>query len=109
MIFMIDIDNTICLTVKDSEGNWDYPNAKPIYARIGKINDLYEQGHTIIYWTARGTSSGLEWTELTQQQIDSWGCMYHEVRLGKPSYDIWVDDKAFNDKHFFGYNEGYTV
>jgi len=53
---------------------------------------------------ARGSGSGIDWTELTKQQLDSWGCKYHEVRLGKPSYDIWIDDKAFNDEHFFDFD-----
>lgn len=105
MIFIVDIDNTICRTVKNDQGNWDYPNSTPINYRINTINKLYDKGHTIIYWTARGTGSGLDWSALTKQQLDEWGCKYHEVRLGKPSYDIWIDDKAFNDEHFFDYYE----
>lgn len=104
MIYIVDIDNTICLTVKDADGKWDYSISIPHKSRIEKINELYDNGHTIVYWTARGSSSGIDWTELTKQQLYSWGCKYHEVRLGKPSYDIWIDDKAFNDKHFFNGN-----
>lgn len=105
MIYIVDIDNTVCITRRDTQGKWDYPNSTPLEERISIINDLYDMGHTIIYWTARGTSSGLDWSELTKQQLDSWGCKYHEVRLGKPSYDIWIDDRAFNDTHFFESNE----
>lgn len=103
MIYMVDIDNTICWTRK-VDGKWDYPNSEPIQYRIDRINELYDGGNTIIYWTARGSGSGIDWTELTKQQLDSWGCKYHEVRLGKPSYDIWIDDKAFNDEHFFDFD-----
>ena len=103
MIYIIDIDNTICLTRKDAEGRWDYPNSVPYQYRIDMVNELYDGGNTIIYWTARGSGSGLDWTELTKQQLDSWGCKYHEVRLGKPSYDVWIDDKAFNDEHYFDF------
>ena len=103
MIFIVDIDNTICWTRKDAEGKWDYPNAEPFPGRIDMVNDLYDKGNTIIYWTARGSGSGLDWTELTKKQLDDWGCKYHEVRLGKPSYDVWIDDKAFNDSHFFDF------
>jgi len=109
MIYIVDIDNTICLTQKDADGKWDYPNSKPHVHRINHINKLYDEGNTIIYWTARGSGSGIDWTELTTQQLDSWGCKYHEVRLGKPSYDIWIDDKAFNDQHFFGFDCKLTV
>jgi hypothetical protein len=101
MIYIVDIDNTICWTRRNAQGKWDYPNSTPFEERINRINDLYDDGHTIIYWTARGSGSGIDWTELTKQQLDSWGCKYHEVRLGKPSYDIWIDDKAFNDEHYF--------
>ena len=104
MIYIIDIDNTICLTRKDAEGRWDYPSSLPYQDRIDMVNELYDGGNTIIYWTARGSGSGLDWTELTKQQLDSWGCKYHEVRLGKPSYDIWIDDKAFNDEHWFDFD-----
>jgi hypothetical protein len=104
MIYIVDIDNTICLTRKDAEGRWDYLNSIPYKGRIERVNELYDEGNTIIYWTARGSGSGIDWTELTKQQLDDWGCKYHEVKLGKPSYDIWIDDKAFNDEHFFDFD-----
>lgn len=87
--YIVDIDGTICVT-----RNGNYPESQPLPERIAKINALYDDGHTIIYWTARGMASGKDWSELTQQQVDAWGCKYHELRMGKPSYDVWVDDKA---------------
>ena len=50
MKIYVDIDNTICKT----EGT-DYKSAMPIKSNIKKINNLFEKGHEIIYWTARGT------------------------------------------------------
>jgi hypothetical protein len=100
MIYIVDIDNTICVTNK-KDGAWDYTNSTPITSRIKRINELYELGHIIKYWTARGSGSGIDWSDLTRNQLADWGCKYHELKLGKPSYDIWIDDKAFNDKHFF--------
>jgi len=100
MIYMVDIDQTICLT-PFVNGKHHYDLSVPLKHRIEEINKLYDQGHTIIYWTARGSGSGIDWTELTIQQLYDWGCKFEEVRLGKPSYDFWIDDKAFNDKHFF--------
>ena len=93
---MVDIDNTICI----SNGS-DYANSKPIIERIEKINELYKQGHKIIYWTARGGNSGIDWTDKTHSQLAAWGCRYDEIRMGKPVYDIWVDDKAINSEDFF--------
>ena len=101
MIYIIDIDSTICKTPY-IDGKNCYEDSIPYTNRIKKINDLYRSGHTIIYWTARGTSTGIDWELLTKRQLFDWGVMYHEVRFGKPSYDVWIDDKAFNDKHFFG-------
>ena len=100
MIYMVDIDQTICITPFFS-GKHHYKLSTPIKHRIEHINKLYDQGETIVYWTARGSGSGIDWTELTNQQLNDWGCKFHEVRLGKPSYDIWIDDKAFNDKEYF--------
>jgi len=94
--YIVDIDNTICKT----QGN-DYVTSTPCPDRIEKINSLYDQGNTIIYWTARGGTSGLDWTELTNRQLVSWGCKYHEIRMRKPSYDVWIDDKAINSEDFF--------
>lgn len=96
MIVIVDIDNTICLSI-----NSDYNNSQPYYDRIEKINKLYESGHTIIYWTARGMQSGKDHTALTKKQMTEWGCKYHELRMNKPSYDLWIDDKAINSESYF--------
>ena len=64
MIYYIDIDETIC----DYEGPRKYPLATPIKKNIEKINKLYDEGHTIIYWTARGTVTGLDWYDLPGRQ-----------------------------------------
>lgn len=99
-VYIIDIDDTICYTPKYN-GKARYDLSSPLYDRIAKVNELFDDGNTIIYWTARGSSSGEDHTELTHTQLSSWGVKCHDIRLGKPSYDIWVDDKAFSDKEFF--------
>jgi len=91
MEVFVDIDNTICKTKYG-----DYPKATPIFENIAKINKLYNKGHNIIYWTARGGTSGIDWTELTTKQLTEWGCLYNELRLDKPPFDIMIDDKAIN-------------
>lgn len=101
MIYIVDIDETICFYDNYVEGNRRYPEAKPYTKRIAYINKLYDYGHTIIYWTARGSSSGIDWSDLTKAQLDKWGCKYHELHLNKPSYDVWIDDKAFSDREYF--------
>ena len=94
MIIFIDIDETIC----DTPENRDYTLSVPIEENIQKANKLYDEGHTIVYWTARGSVSGRDLTELTNQQIKDWGAKCHEVRLGKPYYDLFIDDKNMNTK-----------
>ena len=89
MVVYVDIDGTIC-----SITNGIYTDAKPMMKRIRKINKLYAKGNTIIYWTARGSTTGANWVEFTNYQLDRWGCKYHELKVGKPHYDLWIDDKS---------------
>jgi len=98
MKYLVDIDNTIC--TQDADNN--YYNAKPFPHRIYILNKLFDEGHEIHYWTARGSSSGKDWADLTKAQLESWGCKYTTVSVGKPSYDVWIDDKAYNPQDFFG-------
>lgn len=102
MIIYVDIDETICVSPEDR----DYTLAKPIEKNIKKINSMYDDGNTIIYWTARGTGSGIDWRQVTENQFNKWGVKYHELRFGKPIYDIFIDDKNINSDTFFKTESG---
>ena len=91
MDIWVDIDHTIC---DYDEDTLDYTKAKPNFQRIDIVNSLYMKGHRITMWTARGTKTGINWYDTTKKQLDSWGLMYHELLMGKPAFDILVDDKA---------------
>lgn len=91
-IIYVDIDETICETPYIG-GKRYYYGATPIPSNIEKINKLYDDGHQIVYWTARGSRSGINWYDLTLSQISSWGCKFHSLRLDKPYYDLFIDDK----------------
>jgi hypothetical protein len=101
--FVIDIDGTIC----NNDGN--YESSIPKLERIEKINTLYDEGHTIKYFTARGMGrykdneklAYQEFYSLTHTQLKSWGCKFHQLILGKPSGDIYIDDKGINANEFF--------
>ena len=93
----VDIDETIC----QYESERDYNLALPIKSRIEKINDLYKDGNEITYWTARGSVTGIDWYEITKKQLAEWGCKYHELIMGKPSGDHYIDDKGVNANEFF--------
>ena len=38
---------------------------------------------------------------LTKCQLDIWGYKYHELIMGKPHADIFIDDKAMNSEDYF--------
>jgi len=91
MICYVDIDGVICT---DARGK--YEEVTPIFENINKINGLYDDGNEIILWTARGTVTKIDWRELTEKQLKEWGVKYHELKFGKPFYDLFIDDKATN-------------
>jgi len=97
MIIYVDIDETICYY----EEKRDYNLAKPYISRIEKINSLYDEGNIIVYWTARGTVTQEKWFNVTLKQLNSWNCKFHELRMGKPLYDLFIDDKNINSETFF--------
>ena len=98
MIVYIDIDETICKTSGDKNLPRDYSKAVPILGNIKKANKLYDDGHTIVYWTARGTKTGESWFGVTLAQLNKWGAKFHELRMGKPAYDLLICDKVLNSE-----------
>tara|TARA_Y100000361_G_scaffold153852_1_gene176923 strand:+ start:106 stop:399 length:294 start_codon:yes stop_codon:yes gene_type:complete len=91
MVIYVDIDETICFY----KGPREYPFAQPNFKNIEKINKLYDKGNEIIYWSARGTTTGIDWYEITLNQLQKWGCKYHNLNVGqKPPYDLLICDKT---------------
>ena len=91
MNIYVDIDETICYYADKRE----YPLALPDKAAIKKINKLYSEGNRITYYTARGSATGIDWYEITKDQIEKWGCKYHYLSVGeKPPYDLLICDKT---------------
>jgi len=89
MIIMVDIDGVIC------NNTWgEYKKAKPFKENIEKINKLYDEGNRIILWTTRGVITGIDWEKLTKQQMKEWNVKYHELKLDKPYYDLFIDDRT---------------
>tara|TARA_R110000851_G_scaffold296961_2_gene452172 strand:+ start:9073 stop:9408 length:336 start_codon:yes stop_codon:yes gene_type:complete len=91
-IALVDIDETICFYPKTRR----YDLGEPSQENIAKINKLYDEGWKIIYWTARGATSGIDYREHTLNQLNDWGCKFHELKVGdeKPHFDLVIDDKA---------------
>ena len=98
MNIFVDIDETICYY----KGERDYNLALPIKERIEKINELFNKGNEITYYTARGFVTGIDWYNVTKNQLETWGCKYHTLSVGeKPAYDLLICDKAINSEEFF--------
>lgn len=105
-IFCFDLDNTLCVTKKN-----DYINARPIQKNIDVVNKLYAKGFIVKIFTARfmgrcnenihkAKKRGLL---LTLKQLKRWKISHHKLIMGKPSYDLMIDDKSL------GYNKSWAV
>lgn len=102
MRYVFDLDNTLCDTKKDENGNWDYLGAEPFRDRIDIVNKLFDEGNYIIVETARGCVSKKNWYEKTYNQLISFGLKFNELRTGiKFNSDFFIDDKAINSEIFF--------
>ena len=94
LTYCFDLDGVICSREKD------YSKAKPDLKMIEKINRLWDTGHRIIFYTARGQTTGIDWTHVTEKQLSIWGVRYDNLIMNKPFADFYVDDKAINVKDF---------
>lgn len=96
LIYCFDLDNVLCKTF----GN-NYKKSKPIKKNINVLNILKKKGHYIKIFTSRFMGRNNEnkklakkqGYEFTKNQLKKWKVSYDELILGKPSYDIFVDDK----------------
>ncbi len=104
-ILCFDLDNVICFTNKKKQ----YSRSKPNLNAIKVINKLYKDGHMIKIFTARGMGKfngktslvKKAYLELTKKQLKKWGVLHHKLIMCKPSYDLFVDDKAYGfDKNW---------
>src|SRR5205085_1356228 len=85
--FCFDIDGVVATLVPDNI----YDRACPRPSTIAAINSLYDAGHTVILSTARGSTTGRDWTEVTARQLREWGVKHHRLVFGKPAADYYVD------------------
>jgi len=103
--YVFDLDGTLC-----TQTPGDYASAKPFIANISRVNALYNEGHKIIIYTARGMGrshnnpefANKNFYKFTAQQLEGWNVKYHELFLGKPAGDHYIDDRAIRAETFFG-------
>ena len=99
-ILCFDIDGVICSTKKNN-----YKLAIPILENIKFINYL-SKSFKIIIFTARYMGRNAENVikakkqgyKFTSNQLAKWGVKYNKLIFGKPSFDIYVDDKNLGFK-----------
>ena len=96
-IICFDLDGVICKTQKNF-----YNKSVPIKKNIRFINELFNKGHYIKIYTSRFMGRNNEnkkkaYTQgfaITKNQLQKWGVKYNNLIMGKPSYDLYVDDKS---------------
>ena len=105
MIIRVDVDGTICTNrdeLRKTDLNASYKDVTPYMDRIKIVNELYDNGEYIIYWTGRGAISKVDYFELTKQQLKEWGAKYHLLEVAnKPHFDMYICDKSFNADAWF--------
>lgn len=103
-IVAFDLDDTLCYRPKEVEnlGPDKYAHCQPIPEMIELVNELYDKGHTIYIYTARGmmTLNGdlkkihEKLYQQTMNHLEEWGVKHHGLFMGKLHYDYLIDDKA---------------
>ena len=101
LIFCFDIDNTLCV---GQGGN--YKKSIPIKKNIRLVNHLIKNGHYVKLFTSRYMGRNKENKSLskkqgyylTKRQLKKWGVNYNKLIFGKPSYDVFIDDKSLGYK-----------
>lgn len=92
LTLVVDVDGVVASL---TPGN-DYTLSQPLSSTIDKINRLYDRGHRIIMFTARGSATGIDWSQVTRDQFARWGLKYHELHFGKPAGDYYIDDRLIS-------------
>lgn len=90
MQIIIDMDGTICTEMRQ----FSRCLAEPKSDAIETINKLYDEGHIIIIYSAR---TWVEY-EMTVEWLKRHRIKYHQLFMGKPIGDVWIDDRAITAK-----------
>ena len=50
-----------------------------------------------------------QYQSLIELILVSWGCKFHTLLMGKPSYDLYIDDKSYNVDNFWPLEDNKTL
>ena len=95
--FLIDIDGTICEDIPNEEPE-RMATAECYDGVVEQINNWYDQGHQICFFTARAE----EHRAVTEQWLASHGFKWHTCLFGKPrggNYH-WIDNHIVRATRF---------
>lgn len=97
--YLIDIDGTICDDIPNEEPE-RMATAKMYDGALEVINDWYNQGHVITFFTSRTE----EHRAVTEKWLNEHGFKYHGVLFGKPrggNYH-WIDNHIVRATRYEG-------
>lgn len=106
-LLVIDLDGTLCEQTTGGDAYW---SAKPRQDVIDKVNQLYDEGWHVTIHTARGMRTCKNdikkvielYEEKTRDYLIENGVWFHELIMGKPPGDRYVDDRGMTPEEFIG-------
>jgi len=86
MRIAVDLDGVL----RTETRRYDKILGKPVQEEIDAVNRLYDENNTIFIFTA------CSWEEyhVTKAWLKMYKVKYHELIMGKPNYDIIIDDRS---------------
>lgn len=108
-VFLFDIDGTISEDIPNEEED-RMPDAYVIPGAVEYCNSFYDQGHLIVFFTARLEKH----RKVTEEWLNKFGFKYHAIVFGKPRiYGFkqyhWVDNAPIHATRFLGsYQDAFT-
>lgn len=90
------VHNLLCITVDNQSHCLLRRDAAlaAIEELVETVNELYDRGDTIIIYSARTWAE----YEVTVDWLRRHGVKYHQLMLGKPVGDLWIDDRSVNPR-----------
>ena len=88
----IDIDGVL---TNETDG-WNYDSRTPNLKMIDKVNRMFNKGHYIMLFSARMKCD----KAVTKEWLKRHGVKYNELILGKPKFDLYIDDIAITPEDF---------
>ena len=93
-ILLVDIDGTICTDIKNEDSHL-YSTAEVIEGSLQQLNNWYDEGHHITFFTAREEKD----RQVTIDWLQKHGFKYHGLIMNKPrcinddDEYVWIDNR----------------